>query len=208
MQVAAGEPVGPRAHFSAGKLRRGRLASYRGKRDIAPVAPRWLGCAASAFLMKQLPPSVPPDGAVAPRSISFPKTGEVRVSGGATSPPSYGGGEAPPPPRTAETRGTRLELGRLTPPSPRGTRLEKGRGREGRAPGGASQFDAAAAQTGWAMMEAMSLGRPVSTSSRMYMALYSRSSGLPSTCNGRLSMYGEAVSRARNVKPASEPRRL
>ena len=71
-----------------------------------------------------------------------------------------------------------------------------------------NQFDAAAAQTGWAMMEAMSLGRPVSTASRMYMALYSRSSGLPSTSNGRVSMYGEAVSRARNVKPASEPRRL
>ena len=77
MQVAAGEPVGSRAHFPAPELRRERLALYRGKRDIAPVAPRWMGCAASAFPMKQLPHSVPPNGAVASRSISFPKTGEA-----------------------------------------------------------------------------------------------------------------------------------
>ena len=76
MQVAAGEPVGARAHFPAPELRRERLALYRGKRDIAPVAPRWLGCAASVSIMKQLPHSVSPDGAGAPRSISFPKTGE------------------------------------------------------------------------------------------------------------------------------------
>ena len=33
------------------------------------------------------------------------------------------------------------------------------------------------------------------------MALYCRTSGLPATASGRLSTYGEAVSRARNTKP-------